>query len=186
MVEEYIYELVRAIGDMHSAIQDGVGNESTPKTALFELYQLEQLASNQLPVFGILESTPEGFTGSYDSTSDKYFVNFSLDTWDSPSYVPVTYVIPGPLDQSTAYQILVEHYRDNTTQKLKLFWYSATNPVPELISTDTSYAVSPTEVSLGPELADGIAYLAVAKTQAELETYTDGAPPGDVLVIRSS
>ena len=77
MVEEYIYELVRAIGDMHSAIQDGVGNESTPKTALFELYQLEQLTSNQLPAFGILESNPDGFIGSYDSAIDKYFVNFS-------------------------------------------------------------------------------------------------------------
>lgn len=109
-----------------------------------------------------------------------------IDTWDSPSYVPVSYVIPGPLDQSSTYTIVVEHYRNDTTQKLKLFWYSTTNPIPELISPDTSYAVAPTAISLGPELADGIAYLAVAKTQAELETYTDGAPPGDVLVIRSS
>ena len=77
MVEEYIYELVRAIGDMHVAVQDGVGNETTPKSATFELYQLEQLASNQLPAFGILETTPAGFTGSYDSVNDKYFVNFS-------------------------------------------------------------------------------------------------------------
>jgi hypothetical protein len=109
-----------------------------------------------------------------------------IDTWDSPSYVPVSYVIPGPLDQSNTYTIVVEHYRDTTTQKLKLFWYSTTNPIPELISPDTSYAVAPTAVTLGPELADGIAYLAVAKTQEELETYTDGAPPGDVIVIRSS
>lgn len=77
MVEEYIYELVRAIGDMHVAVQDGVGNETSPKTAAFELYQLEQLASNQLPAFGILETTPAGFTGSYNSATDRYFVNFS-------------------------------------------------------------------------------------------------------------
>jgi hypothetical protein len=77
MVEEYIYELVRAIGDMHVSVQDGVGNETTPKSAAFELYQLEQLASNQLPAFGILETTPEGFVGSYDNVNDKYFVNFS-------------------------------------------------------------------------------------------------------------
>lgn len=109
-----------------------------------------------------------------------------IDTWDSPSYVPVSYVIPGPLDQSNTYTIAVEHYRNATTQKLKLFWYSTTNPIPELIGPDTSYAIAPAPVSLGPELADGIAYLAVAKTQEELETYTDGAPPGDVIVIRSS
>ena len=118
-----------------------------------------------------------------------YFDDMStpvIDTWESPSSVPVSYVIPGPLDQANAYQILVEHYRDAATQKLKLFWYSTTNPIPELISTETSYAIEPAPVSLGPELADGIAYLAVAKTQEELETYTDGAPPGDVLVIRSS
>ena len=77
MVEEYIYELVRAIGDMHVAVQDGVGDETTPKSAAFELYQLEQLASNQLPAFGIIETTPSGFTGSYDSVNDKYFVSFS-------------------------------------------------------------------------------------------------------------
>lgn len=118
-----------------------------------------------------------------------YFENMDtpvIDTWDSPVYTPISYTIPGPLDQSSAYTIVVEHYRNTTNQKLKLFWYSTTNPIPELISPDTSYAVAPTEISLGPELADGIAYLAVAKTQSELETYTDGAPPGDVLVIRSS
>jgi hypothetical protein len=109
-----------------------------------------------------------------------------IDTWDTPSYVPETYVIPGPLDQSTTYTIAVEHYRNASTQKLKLFWNSTSNAVPELISPDTSLADAPSPVSLGTELASGIVYLAVAKTQAELETYTDGAPPGDVLVIRSS
>ncbi|MBS1722343.1 MAG: hypothetical protein JSS66_04990 [Armatimonadetes bacterium] len=109
-----------------------------------------------------------------------------IDTWDSPVYVPVSYVIPGPLDQSTAYSFVVEHYRADTTERLKLYWYPTSNPVPELIGPDSALVVPPEPVSLGADLADGIAYLAVAKTQEELETFTDGAPPGDRLVIRSS
>lgn len=77
MVEEYIAELARAIGDIYSAVNGGVGSEAEPKTALFEVYQLERLAQSQLPAFGILETTPAGFEVSYDNSSDPYFVTVS-------------------------------------------------------------------------------------------------------------
>ncbi|MBS1722345.1 MAG: hypothetical protein JSS66_05000 [Armatimonadetes bacterium] len=62
---------------MYVAVNDGAGDEATPKTALFELYQLEQLANNQLPAFGVIATETPGFTGSYDADNDRYFVSFT-------------------------------------------------------------------------------------------------------------
>lgn len=46
-------------------------------------------------------------------------------------------------------------------------------------------AGSSSPVSLGPDIALGIVYLAVAKTAQELATPTHGAPPGDRISLRS-
>lgn len=123
-------------------------------------------------------------------TGARVFLNGSeepiIDTWDSPVFSPVTYEIPTPLSQSETYTFVVEHYSAQSTQRLRLYWYPASNPIADFLGTDTALPLSPTEVSLGPELADGLAFLAVAKTREELETFTSGAPPGDHLVIRSS
>jgi hypothetical protein len=72
--EEVVIEVARAIGDIYEAIHDGVGSEALPGTALFEVRNLERLASNSLPYFGVLETDPAGFEISYDETNDPYFV----------------------------------------------------------------------------------------------------------------
>lgn len=73
MTEDYISELTRALGDIYAAVSDGVGSETRPGTSLFEVAQLESLAKNSLPTFGILDTTPASFEVTYDP-SDPAFV----------------------------------------------------------------------------------------------------------------
>lgn len=61
IIEEYITELTRVIGDIHVKISSSIGTEKTPGTALFSLAQMESLALKQLPAFGILSTSPAGF-----------------------------------------------------------------------------------------------------------------------------
>lgn len=109
-----------------------------------------------------------------------------IDTWDEPVMSPVSYTIPYPLEQDVAYRVYVEYYRAGGSQRMELFWYPSALPTPVYLGTSSALVVPPTPISLGPELASGIAYLAVGKTAEELDTFTDGAPPGDRLVLRSS
>lgn len=44
----------------------------------------------------------------------------------------------------------------------------------------------PSPISLGPDLVDSVVFLGVGKLESDLQTATHGAPPGDVLVLRSS
>lgn len=60
VVEEYIYELSKSIGDAHQALHQGVGDKNTPGTALFELQQIQSLIQNGRPYFGIID-VPNGF-----------------------------------------------------------------------------------------------------------------------------
>jgi len=76
-IEEYIKEVARAVGDAYIGVRDGIGSEDTPGSALFEMAQLRDLASKNLPRFGILESTPDGFTVTYDNTNDPTYVTVS-------------------------------------------------------------------------------------------------------------
>ncbi len=77
IIEEYITELTRAIGDLHLAIKNGVGSEYDPQTALFEITQLSDLASGGLPRFGVLETDPIGFEVTYDPDYLQNFVSVS-------------------------------------------------------------------------------------------------------------
>lgn len=52
IIDEYIYELTRAVGDGYSAIIDGVGDYNQPGTALFGVSQLSDLANKNIPYFG--------------------------------------------------------------------------------------------------------------------------------------
>jgi hypothetical protein len=61
LIEEYIAELTRAVGDAYMAVQDGVGDEATPGTALFEVAQLRDLTQRGLPRFGVLTTSPPSF-----------------------------------------------------------------------------------------------------------------------------
>lgn len=76
-IEEYIVEYARAVGDAYIGIRDGVGTEDTPGTALFEMAQISDLASNNLPRFGVLETNPSGFETTYDHTNDPTYVSVS-------------------------------------------------------------------------------------------------------------
>jgi len=60
VIKEYIYDLVRSIGNAYTLINSGIGDTNTPGTALFELEQINSLATNGLPYFGILD-VPNGF-----------------------------------------------------------------------------------------------------------------------------
>jgi hypothetical protein len=70
IIQEYIYDLVRGIGDAYNLIYQGVGDVNTPGTAIFELEQVNSIAVNGLPYFGILD-VPNGFlvTPTQASTS---------------------------------------------------------------------------------------------------------------------
>jgi len=72
--EEIIFEVARAIGEIHEALNDGIGSETIPNTALFEIRNLERLANNSLPYFGIIETDPQGFQITYDESNDPYFI----------------------------------------------------------------------------------------------------------------
>jgi hypothetical protein len=80
-IEEYIVEYARAVGDAYIGVRDGIGSEDTPGTALFEMAQLSDLSStNQLPRFGVLESSPRGFSVTYDHANEPTFVSVSGGT----------------------------------------------------------------------------------------------------------
>lgn len=75
-IEEYIVEYARAVGDAYLGVRDGIGTEDTPGTALFEMAQIEDLAVNNLPRFGVLETNPAGFSVTYDA-NEPTFVSVS-------------------------------------------------------------------------------------------------------------
>lgn len=60
-IEEYIYELSRAIGASYSVVMDGVGDKDVPGTALFGAYQLKDLVYQNAPYFGVLRTSTQGF-----------------------------------------------------------------------------------------------------------------------------
>jgi hypothetical protein len=70
IIEEYIYELTRAVGDSYMAVTNGVGTIGEPGTALFELNQISSLARASNPYFGILETTPSGFVVTEPGSGD--------------------------------------------------------------------------------------------------------------------
>jgi hypothetical protein len=79
-IEEYIVEYARAIGDAYIGVRDGIGTEDTPGTALFEMAQLSDLASNNMPRFGVIETSPSGFETTYDHTNSPTFVSVTGGT----------------------------------------------------------------------------------------------------------
>lgn len=78
IIEEYIYELTRGIGDFYTAVISGIGSADIPGTALFELSQLNDLAKQSAPYFGILRfvdknniNYQQGFTVTVPSELSK-------------------------------------------------------------------------------------------------------------------
>lgn len=78
--EEFIAEYARVIGNAYIAVQNGIGDENTPGTAIFNLNQLVYLAKRKLPAFGIVQTgTSPGFSVSVD-TIDGSFLNITGGT----------------------------------------------------------------------------------------------------------
>jgi hypothetical protein len=71
--EEFISEYARVIGNAHAAINQGVGDENTPGSAIFELNQLKYLAEKKQPAFGIIQN---GSTTGFNVTVDPDDSNF--------------------------------------------------------------------------------------------------------------
>ena len=89
----------------------------------------------------------------------------------------------------TYYEVVVEHYYGAPydvadTQKLTVEWSSPTDlgVYYPLGATD----VAPGEIQITSENVDRIVYLGIGKTESKFDTATHGAPPGDILVLRSS
>jgi hypothetical protein len=71
--EEFISEYARVIGNAHAAINQGVGDDNTPGSAIFELNQLKYLADTKQPAFGIIQSdTSTGFNVTIDPDDSNY------------------------------------------------------------------------------------------------------------------
>ncbi len=75
--EEFIAEYTRVIGNAFYAINQGIGDENTPGSAVFNLNQLSYLAEKKLPAFGIVQTnTSSGFTITVDQ-NDQSFIKIS-------------------------------------------------------------------------------------------------------------
>jgi hypothetical protein len=75
--EEFIAEYTRVIGNAFYAINQGIGDENTPGSAVFNLNQLSYLAEKKLPAFGIVQTnTSSGFAVTIDD-NDQSFVKVS-------------------------------------------------------------------------------------------------------------
>jgi hypothetical protein len=73
---EVAVEFARMIGDVYSSVVDGIGDSSTPGSAIFELSQLQSLNQNGVPLFGVVEDAVSTFLASY-TPSDQYFVQIA-------------------------------------------------------------------------------------------------------------
>ena len=111
-IEEYIVDLARAIGDTYDALVGGIGDEDTPGTALFELAQLGDVASKQLPRFGLVKKLSGlGFEVTY-SSAQPYFVSVSAGEVGfqgqrlaiDPQNVPISRAFAHPYSPSANYQ----------------------------------------------------------------------------------
>lgn len=71
--EEFIAEYSRVVGNAHIAINDSIGADNTPGSALYYLNQLTSLATSKLPYFGVIQpSANPGFQVTVDSSDSKF------------------------------------------------------------------------------------------------------------------
>ena len=73
-IEEVILEITRVAGEIYDANFAGIGSVDKPKTALFEINNLVNLANFGYAYFGAVETDPLGFDIAYDNIDDKYNV----------------------------------------------------------------------------------------------------------------
>ena len=110
-----------------------------------------------------------------------------IDQWNNVGQNIFTYAL-NCLNSNT-YNVKIEYYYTNTTISgaafiLKAQWSSPTQTLT-LINSNSSNSQTPNPVQIGSHKIDKILYLRVGKTMEELDTPTNGAPPGDRLIFRS-
>ncbi len=76
-IEEVILEITRVAGNIYDANFSGIGSVDKPKTALFEINNLRNLAVYGYPYFGAILTDPLGFDIAYDDIEDQYNVLIS-------------------------------------------------------------------------------------------------------------
>jgi hypothetical protein len=121
------------------------------------------------------------------STGFRVYLNGTLiiDNLINPVGTEIDYTT-AVLNNTLDYEFEVQFYSSNSGGgDLTVKWQSATQSLG-FLGSPTALTPSPAPISLGSSLVSGIVYLGVGKTSAELNTYTDGAPPGDILTLRSS
>jgi hypothetical protein len=74
IIDEYIYEMTRALGDAYLAIVDGIGDITQPGSALFEIAQINDLANKNAPYFGILRNCEPSDINYWDNRAFKILV----------------------------------------------------------------------------------------------------------------
>lgn len=116
-----------------------------------------------------------------------------IDSWptsDPTTQQTITVMTPVLSTASdTYYSIIVEHYYGtpydgSDNQKLTVQWAPPSNLTAYVNLGATS--VAPTEIQITSENVDRIVFLSVGRTAEKFNTATHGAPPGDVLVLRST
>jgi len=140
-IEEYIVEYARAIGDAYIGVRDGIGSEDTPGTALFEMAQMSDLSSTNMPRFGVLESDPAGFEVTYDIVDQPTFVSVSAGLVAYKSQRITVEPQSVPIVRATAKQ-----YDDTYQYGVRLgFPLSEAKKAAQLYSTVVSQSASSTD-----------------------------------------
>lgn len=137
--EQYIAELTRSLGEAYISVKRGVGSNTTPGTALFELSQLSSLAAKDLPKFGLLSSEVLDAVEPFEVTWDE----------DNSDYVTVGAGYVGYNFNNTPQKVLV--YTQNVAIKKAFSPYYTTSyrygvriglPLSEIQKATQSYSTS--------------------------------------------
>jgi hypothetical protein len=114
-----------------------------------------------------------------------------IDSWPTadPNSQQILTAMTPSLTSGLYYSVVVEHYYGapydgSDNEKLHLEWSPPSNLAAyvSLGATD----IAPIPVQITPNNADRIVFLSVGKTSDAFSTSTHGAPPGDILVLRST
>jgi hypothetical protein len=145
LVEEYIREACKLIGDFHDTIKFGIGDSESPGSALFELEQISSLTRTSLPKFGVLE-TPTSQDKDYfeiapGDHNGTVIVNEGVVVSNGQRLRVNTQVIPygrafGSVYNQTAY----ENYRYGVEVGVR---HNELEKASKLHTSTTSAAVSP-------------------------------------------
>ena len=106
-----------------------------------------------------------------------------LDEWLNDSLNTFNYVM-GLLSNTTPQRIVVEHFHSTGSQRLQIRWQSSSQTLAE-IGPSTSVDPTPAPLIIDSDKIQRITYLSVGKEMPDITTPTNGAPPGDKIVIRS-